>query len=71
MKDTILVHIGENGDTQYHVVGENVRLLIVDERALSDRSYEILQRSTHRTINTILGNDIIGNSHDGRLTGGH
>lgn len=63
---TIAVHILENGDIKYYVSGEQVRLLLVDERAPIDRVYEYLSRCEPEEISNIIGGSTIGSSQDGR-----
>ncbi|MGE5510370.1 MAG: hypothetical protein ACM31O_03850 [Bacteroidota bacterium] len=66
MNNVVVVHFDEQGESTFLVCGENVRLLIVDERAPHDRIYEWLSRDNPAELEAILGNDPIGSSADSR-----
>ena len=53
-RNMVVVHIDERGDLAYHAAG-NVTLLIVDERAPSDRVYEFQSRTPRKKIAEIVG----------------
>lgn len=64
---TVIVWYDEDGEIQYFVHGEGVRLYIVDERAPNDRVYEWLPRATGEEIASIIPvGEHIGNSKDER-----
>lgn len=62
-----VVHIKEDGDTDYLICGDDkFRLFIVDERAPNDRVYEITLRDAPETIREIIGDSPIGHRNDER-----
>ena len=62
-----VVHIKEDGDTDYLICGDDkFRLFIVDERAPNDRVYEMTLRVAPETIRKIIGDSPIGHRNDER-----
>lgn len=52
---TVIVHIAEGESIPtYHVVGEDVRLFVVDENHPGDRVFEWLSRSPESVIGEII-----------------
>lgn len=66
IKGIVIVRFDEEGEQSYHVIGDDVRFFIVDERAPGDRVYEWLPRESADEIKSILGDDPIGSSNDDR-----
>ena len=63
----VIVHIDGDGQTSYRVIGDKVRLFIVDECAPDDRVYEYLSRDPAEVFREIIpeGSEI-GSSEDDR-----
>lgn len=66
MKGMVVVHFDEQGEPTFHVCGDHVRLMIIDERAPGDRVYEWLPRDDDDHMKQILGDGPIGSSADDR-----
>jgi hypothetical protein len=67
MSGVVIVRFDEDGELSYHVHGGDVQLLIVDERAPSDRVYEWTPRDSADEIAAIVPvGETIGNSSDER-----
>ncbi len=60
----VVVHYDERGEVSYFVEG-NTKLLIVDERAPSDRIYQFSGYCSAEEIDEILGDDKVGTRFDG------
>lgn len=66
-RPTVIVHFDEDGEMNYSVAGEGIRLLIVDDRTPHDRVYEWLPRATPEQIAALIPADAtIGHSRDER-----
>lgn len=66
-QSTVIVHFDKDGELDYHVTGEEVRLFIVDDRVPHDRVYEWTRRCDASDIGAIIGDDAsIGHSGDER-----
>lgn len=64
---TVVVRFGLDGEIEYFVSGEGIRLLIIDERAADDRIYEWLPRASPETMATLIPADAdIGSNQDAR-----
>ncbi len=67
IKGAVIVRFDERGEIDYTVVGDAVRLFIVDERTPGDRVYEWLPRATAKQFRAIIpAGEEIGNSVDER-----
>lgn len=67
MKGAVIVMFDENGEIDYRVYGEDVRLFIVDERAPNDRVFEWSPRADIATFREIIPEEAeIGSSQDER-----
>jgi hypothetical protein len=67
VSDVVIVHFDATGELSYLVHGDNVQLLIVDDRAQGDRVYEWLPRNTANEIAQMVpAGETIGNSADER-----
>ena len=62
----VVVRTLGGGDVEYYVSGERVRLLLIDERAPSDRVYEWFPRVKPWDIADLIGDSSIGSSQDAR-----
>lgn len=65
MTASVIVHITEDGGYSYLVSGD-VRVFVVDERAPSDRVYELTDRCDEDEIVTLLRDDPVGSKNDSR-----
>lgn len=61
---TVVVRYDDGGQVEFYAEGD-VRLFVVDERAPTDRVYEIMDRFARDQIREILGDDLIGHRFDG------
>ncbi len=55
-----------DGDVEYYVSGERVRLILIDERSPNDRVYEWLPRCPAGKHFDLIGDSEIGSSKDDR-----
>lgn len=62
---TAVVHIGADGEPHYAST-EGCRLLVIDERAPTDRVYECSRRLTPAGLNQLVAGSPIGRIDDGR-----
>lgn len=64
----VIAHFEEGGTLPtFHVVGGNVRLIIVDENSPNDRVYEILRRDDPLIVSQLVPEgSVIGSSEDDR-----
>lgn len=67
VKPVVVVHFDGNGDINYlNTVGST--LLIIDERAPSDRVYMYGHNSSAEEIAALIGDSPVGHSGDGHLS---
>lgn len=66
-QNTVIVHFDQEGEIYYHVIGDGVRLFIVDERAPHDRVYEWLPRAEPYVLDVMIPEgSTIGSNQDER-----
>ena len=67
MNSAVIVRFDERGDIHYHVIGDDVRLFIVDERCPHDRVFEITRRDSAETFREVIPEgSVIGHNQDDR-----
>lgn len=66
MSGIVVVRFDERGEQTFYVFGDDVRLIIVDDRCPHDRVYECLGRDDPAELKALLRDDPIGNINDDR-----
>lgn len=64
-KPTAVVHFDSRGEPAYYTM-DGCRLLVIDERAPTDRVYEITTFLSQEDLSSLLDGDVIGSQYDDR-----